>query len=138
MSSFNILNKVCEKLDSLTKRFWWKPNQREGKFLAWKAWDELCYPRNIGGLGFKKAKNTNFALLAKLAWMIASKRDSLCMRILKTKYKVKDDWLQAEASRHASPIWKAIKKAKVVVRKGTCFLIGSGKSVDVWPNSWVP
>ena len=37
MSSFNIPNKVCENLDSLTRRFWWKPNQREGRFLAWKA-----------------------------------------------------------------------------------------------------
>ena len=60
------------------------------------------------------------------------------MRILRTKYKVKDDWLQTEASRHASPIWKAIKKAKVVVWKGTCFLIGDGKSVDVWSDPWVP
>ena len=88
MSSFSIPNKVCNNLDALTRRFWWKPKQKEGRFLAWKAWDSLCYPRKSGGLGFKKAKNINFALLAKLAWMIASKRDSLCMRILRAKYKV--------------------------------------------------
>ena len=70
--------------------------------------------------------------------MIASKRDSLCMRILRTKYKVKDDWLRAEATRHASPIWKAIEKARTVVRKGAYFLIGDGESVDVWRDPWVP
>lgn len=91
MSSFNISNKVCDKLDSLSRRFWWKFNQREGRFLAWKAWNDLCHPRNVGGLGFKKAKSTNFALLAELALMIASKRDSLCIRILRTKYTVNDD-----------------------------------------------
>ena len=134
MSSFNIPKKVCNNLDALTRRFWWKPKQKEGRFLAWKAWDSLCCPRKSGGLGFKKAKNINSALLAKLAWMIASKRDSLCMRILRAKYKVKDDWLRAEASKYASPTWKA----REVVRRGACFLIGDGESIDVWVDPWVP
>ena len=37
MSSFSIPNKVCNNLDALTRRFWWKPKQKEGRFLAWKA-----------------------------------------------------------------------------------------------------
>ena len=96
--------------DSLTRRFWWKPNQSEGRYIAWKAWDSLCCPRSVGGLGFKKAKNINSVLLAKLAWMIASKRDSLCMRILRAKYKVKEDWLRAEASKRRPPSGKQLKR----------------------------
>ena len=80
----------------------------------------------------------NSALLAKLAGMIATKRDSLCMRILKAKYRVKDEWLSLDAARHASPVWKAIEKAREVVRKGACFIIGDGKLVDVWLDLWVP
>ena len=138
MSSFPIPNKVCDKMDGLTRRFWWKPNKLEGRFLAWKSWGSLCCPSSVGGLGFKKIKSLNSALLAKLAWMIASKRDSLCIRILRAKYKVKEDWLRTEAARHASPIWKAIEKAREVVRKGACFIIGDGESVDVWLDPWVP
>ena len=37
MSTFSIPNKVCEKLDSLARRFWWKPNQSKGRFMAWKS-----------------------------------------------------------------------------------------------------
>ena len=92
----------------------------------------------MGGLGFKKSKTMNSALLAKLDWMIATKRDSLCMRILRAKYRLKDDWLRSKAARHASPIWKAIEKAREVVRKGACFIIGDGESVDVWLDPWVP
>ena len=138
MSTFNIPNKVCDKLDSLTRRFWWKPNQREGRFIAWKSWDNLCRPIKDGGLGFKKAKNINNALLAKLAWMVASKRDSLCMMILRAKYKVKNDWLRTEASKRASPIWKAIESTRGIISKGACYLIGDGESVDVWLDPWVP
>lgn len=91
MSTFNIPNKVCDNLDSITKRFWWNPKSQNGNFLALRAWDKLCHPRNKGGLGFKKAKDVNIAFLAKLAWQIASKRDSLCMNILRAKYKISKD-----------------------------------------------
>ena len=89
ISTFSIPNKTCEKLDSLTRRFWWQPKANEGCYLAWKSWDKLCHPRMAGGLGFKKHKDINSALLAKLAWMIVSNRDSLRMQVLKAKYKIK-------------------------------------------------
>ncbi|XP_030923019.1 uncharacterized protein LOC115949894 [Quercus lobata] len=91
LSSFNVPNIICDKMDAITRRFWWKPKEKEGKYLAWKAWDKLCQPIKNGGLGFRKVKDFNTALLSKLAWMIASKRDSLCMQILRSKYKVKSD-----------------------------------------------
>lgn len=138
MSSFFIPNKVCNRMDGLIRRFSWKPNKHEGRFLAWKSWDSLYCPRSDGGLGFKKSKFMNSTLLAKLAWMMASKRDSLCIRILRVKYKVKDDWLRTEAARNASLIWKAIEKTREVVRKGACFIIGDEELVDVWLDPWVP
>ena len=57
---------------------------------------------------------------------VASKRDSLCMMILRAKYKVKNDWLRSEASKRASPIWKAIESTKGIISKGACYLIGDG------------
>ena len=91
--SFNIPEKIYDKLDSLTRRIWWKPKGKEMRFVAWKAWDNLCHPKNVGGLGFKKAKEVNSALLAKLAWMVCSGKRSLCMDLLHAKYKVNNDWL---------------------------------------------
>ena len=85
MSSFSITSKVYDRLDALSCRFWWNPKQTEGSFLALTAWENLCRPKCMGGFGFKRAKDVNNALLAKFAWMIASKRDSLCMSILRAK-----------------------------------------------------
>ena len=82
MSTFNFPKKVCDKMDAITRRFWWKQKEEECKCLSWKSWDKLCVPKAAGGLGFKKFKDKNNALLAKLAWMVASKRDSLCIQIL--------------------------------------------------------
>ena len=115
MSSFNIPSKIYDRLDAAIRRFWWKPKATEGKFLAWKAWDMLCLPKGKGNLGFKKAKDSNRALLAKLAWMVASKRDSLCMEILRSKYKFRNDWLFKEPPKAASSIWKAIEGVKSII-----------------------
>ena len=76
MSSFKVPISVCDKLDALTRKFWWKPKEKDGKFLAWRAWDKLCASKATGGLGFKRAKYNNNALLSKLAWMVTSKQDN--------------------------------------------------------------
>lgn len=60
------------------------------------------------------------------------------MRILRSKYKARDDWLRANVPKNASPIWKAIEKAKSIVSKGACYLIGDGNPVDIWFDPWVP
>ena len=103
-----------------------------------KAWDKLCLPKGKGGIGFKKAKDTDRALLAKLAWMVASKRDSLCMMILRAKYKVRHDWLYKEPAKATSPIWKAIEGVKNIIVRGSCYLIGNGADISVWHDPWVP
>ena len=70
-----------------------KQGSSGGKYLAYKAWDNLCLPRKERGLGFKKSKEFNRILITKLSWMVASKRESVCMRLLRCKYKVRGDGL---------------------------------------------
>ena len=137
MSSIKVPSSICDNLDVLTKHFLWKPINQDGKFLALKSWDELCYPKAKGGLGFKKATVFNNAFLAKLAWMIVSKRDSLCMSLLRAKYKVRQGWLYANRLKIYSPIWKAIEDTKSIIVKGACYQLGDGSSINVWNDPWV-
>ena len=138
LSSFNIFDNICDKLDSLSRRFWWNQKEREGIFIVWKKWDNLCRPKCEGGLGFKKAKEVNAALFAKLAWMVASRKHSICMEILRSKYRVKENWLRAEPIISASLTWRAINRVKKLIEKGACYLLGDGKSINVWVDPWVP
>ena len=89
-------------------------------------------------MGFRKSSDFNKALLAKLAWMIASNRDSLCMNLLRSKYKVRKNWIQSEPSKNASPTWKAIEKTKPLIAKGACYLVGNGTSISIWEDPWIP
>ena len=60
------------------------------------------------------------------------------MDILRAKYKVSRDWLHSEPPKRASPIWRAIKQSKSIIAKGACFSVGSGSSIDIWTDPWVP
>ena len=125
-------------MDALTCKFWWKPNDLEGKFLTLLELNNLCKPKCKDGLGFEKSKDINNALLAKFAWMIAFKRDSLCMLILRAKYKVKQDQLHKTPPKNASPVWKAIENAKKIIAKSACYLIRDGALINIWTSPWVP
>ena len=113
--SFDVPVRNCDKLDLLSRRFWWKPKEKEGRYIAWKGWNRLCQPRCVGGLGFKETREVNKALLAKFAWIMASGKQSLCMEVLRSKYKVKEDWLRLKPSKFASPTWRAIERAKKLI-----------------------
>ena len=80
----------------------------------------------------------NSALVAKLAWMVAMGKQSIYMEVLRTKYKVSNGWMIAEPLKAGSPSWRAIKEARKLIVKGACFLLGDGRSIDVWTDSWVP
>jgi hypothetical protein len=137
-STFDVPTVVCDKLDPTTRRFWWSPKKEKGRFLAWKSWDHLCNPKNLGGLGFRKAKKFNEAFLAKLSWMVASKRDNPCWRAIRSKYKIIDRWLREEPKKYATHTWRAMGKLKPLIISGVYFLVGDGFSIDVWKEPWVP
>jgi hypothetical protein len=70
--------------------------------------------------------------------MIASGRNSVCMSLLRSKNKVRTNWLRQPPSKKTSPIWKAIENAKKYLQPGTCYAVGDGKSISIWKDPWVP
>lgn len=49
-------------------------------------WDEVCRPRANGGLGIRKARDFNDALLTKVAWHMIVKPDKPWVKIMHEKY----------------------------------------------------
>lgn len=60
------------------------------------------------------------------------------MSVVRSKYKVRDGWLQKEPINNASPIWRVIQKTQSLIIKGACYIAGDGASINVWLDHWVP
>ena len=58
--------------------------------------------------------------------------------MLKAKYKAGAKWLQTPPMRFASFSWKGLESIKNILSSGACRLVGSGASILVWDDPWIP
>ncbi|XP_062086109.1 uncharacterized protein LOC133792209 [Humulus lupulus] len=54
------------------------------------AWDQVCLPKSLGGLGFKEGANWNKVLLAKFVWAVSSKKDIHWVKWVRAKM---EEWM---------------------------------------------
>ena len=82
---FQVPDTICNKMDSVIRSLWWGHEQAERK-LHLLNWDQICKPKKLGGLGLKKFKSMNQAMLAKQFWKLNHQPQSLFARTFKAKY----------------------------------------------------
>ncbi|XP_056847372.1 uncharacterized protein LOC130498048 [Raphanus sativus] len=137
MSSYLLPQGITDKLRSTTSNFWWSSKQNS-RGLHWIAWDEICTPKDLGGLGFRDFHDFNLALLAKQLWRLIHYPDSLLARVLKGRYY--NDSSPFDDRRIYSPSygWRSIMAAKPLLISGMRRTIGTGRDTRVWSDPWVP
>ncbi|CAH9084953.1 unnamed protein product [Cuscuta europaea] len=71
---FPVPQTILDRIVSICRIFLWG-----GKFTK-VAWDDICLPKEEGGLGIHNAKIWNHALLARTLWDVHLKKDTLWVR----------------------------------------------------------
>lgn len=133
MSYFLLPKSLINKMDSLLARYWWGE-----KKIHWKKWDMLCKNKTEGGLGFKRLKDFNEAMLAKKVWRLYIEPQSLVDKVLKAKYSPKQDYLKVKIGINTSYLWRSLAHSIGIIRKGSCWTIGNGQQVNIWEDNWIP
>lgn len=64
VSYFLLPKSLCYELDQIKSKFWWQKNSQK-KGMHWCRWSDLCYPKDMRGMGFRDLYKFNVALLAK-------------------------------------------------------------------------
>lgn len=135
MQTMHFPTHVCDKLDHINMNFLWGDTP-EKKKVHLVNWHKVCKNKDFGGLGLKKARTQNLALLMKLGWKLYNKDDSLWAKILREQYLHSHSIQTWPRNRNASHIWRSIIHTRNTLNKGIKWSIGNGSYVDLWNDWW--
>ncbi|XP_074342678.1 uncharacterized protein LOC141680315 [Apium graveolens] len=85
---------VCELIEKKMNAYWWG-NGRNRREIKWMSWDHVCEAKKEGGMGFKKLRDFNIAMLAKQAWRLMNNDNPLVTKIMKARYCVDSEFIDA-------------------------------------------
>ncbi|KAA3466418.1 reverse transcriptase [Gossypium australe] len=105
-------------------------------FMAPKAWDRLCHPKGMGGIGFRDLHLFNIALLGRQVWRLLTCKESLCYEVLSAKYFLNGDIFHPKKVDNPSFTWKSVSKAADELKEGFGWIVGNGRSIDIWRDCW--
>ncbi|CAG7885839.1 unnamed protein product [Brassica rapa] len=137
MSCYRLPKATAKKLTSAVAQFWWSPGGST-RGLRWKSWDKVCVDKNEGGLGFNDITDFNTAMLGKQLWRLIEKPDTLLARVFKGRYYRNASPLEPIRSYSPSYGWRSIVSARSLVSKGLIKRVGTGSSISVWKDPWLP
>ncbi|XP_031120628.1 uncharacterized protein LOC116023758 [Ipomoea triloba] len=127
---------TCTDIDRVCRNFLWGHDDITRKIHTIN-WSDICRPREVGGLGLRKARDFNMAFLTKMAWQLWSNQDKLWVQAMKDKYVKQGDFLQLPTCSNASWGWRSILKGRDILTKGLKWRVSDGKSINFWGDWWV-
>ena len=141
LSFFRAPPAVIKRLTSIQRNFLWGGGA-ERKKIAWVAWDQVCMPRDKGGLGIKAIKDFNRALLIKWKWHLFQQSDQFWNRILLSKYNGWRGLEEATHKQHHSFWWSDLKSVMLHssmagVLNQFQWRLGRGDQILFWEDSWL-
>jgi hypothetical protein len=128
MGVFKMPVSFHEDYMQMIRRFWWGEDEHEKK-VHWASWEALIEPKCNDGMGFRDTKLFNQALLARQACRLLVKPNSLCARLLKSKYYPNGNLLDTVFPSDTSTSWKGVEHGLELLKKGVIWRIGDGEKI---------
>uniref|UniRef100_A0A803PUD0 Reverse transcriptase domain-containing protein n=1 Tax=Cannabis sativa TaxID=3483 RepID=A0A803PUD0_CANSA len=139
MSVFLLTKEICAELEGLMAKFWWKSQSNStSKGVSWMSWKRLTKHKHAGGLGFRDLRDYNLSFLAKQGWRLLTNESSLVSRMYRARYYPNGSFLTATLGQNPSFIWRSIFEAKDVVKYGARRSIGTGQTISILNDPWLP
>lgn len=116
-SMFVIPKGVTQQIIRLCRDYLW--GNEEGKYKkALVAWEDLCRPKSDGGTGLKNLLLWNKALIGKLVWEVAMKKDILWIKWIHGRYLSKRSWWEFKYPSDSCWYLKKLCGVKEEIKKG--------------------
>lgn len=137
MSCYKIPEGCCKNIEGMLSKFWWGSDERKRK-IHWLSWEKMGKAKDKGGLDFRGFNEFNKALLGKQCWRLISGGSSLMVRVFKSRYYPRCNFMEAKIGFQPSYAWRSLMSAKEVIEAGARWQIGDDQSVGIWTDRWLP
>ncbi|XP_062114585.1 uncharacterized protein LOC133825691 [Humulus lupulus] len=117
MSIFLLPKSVITEIDQLCRQFLWgtsRWNENRSK-LHLTAWDQVCLPKHLGGIGFREGAKWNMVLLAKYIWAVSTKQDILWVKWIDDVYLKGQSFWEYNLQTDVSWYWRKLIKLRSVI-----------------------
>ncbi|KAL0300149.1 UNVERIFIED_CONTAM: hypothetical protein Scaly_3057500 [Sesamum calycinum] len=107
-----------------------------GSGIAKVAWEQICKPREEGGLGIRSLVSANQALMLKQLWRIIQHDGNSIWVDWVHRYRLRQSTIWTFNSATGSWGWKKLLKLRPLLRRGVTYKIGDGSSFNLWQDIW--
>ena len=137
MSVFLLPNKLVDAIEKMIYAFWWGNGGNLRRGLLWMSWERLSVHKDFGGMGFKDLTSFNVAMLGIHGWRFQTDSSSLVSRLFKARYFPNSDFIGSNIGHNPCYVWRSIFGAKIVVKKGVRWRIGSSVNIPFLGAHWL-
>lgn len=132
MSAFKLPPSVIEEIDKRRRAFLCTGEDVCSRARCLVAWDVVCSPKELGGIGVKNLKVQNEALLLKRLFSLFSSESSWANWIWK-----EFDGQSLLKSLPLGQHWTSLQKFLPELQKLTTVKIGNGSRTSFWHDRWL-
>ena len=138
MAAYRLPRECIREVEKICSAFLWSgtsSNSHKAKI----SWENVCRPKQEGGLGLRSLKEGNDVCCLKLIWRIVSHGNSLWVQWAQ-KYLLKNAslWSLHSNNNSGSWIWKKILKYRVVAKQLCKVEVENGELTSFWYDNWSP
>ena len=136
MQKFWLPSNICDSIDAIVRNFIWRENPTGNHGWNLVKWDFVARPKRLGGLGVRRAKLSNIALLGKPIWDILSKPHKLWVQLLTSKCLGTSSVFECSPHAVDSYMWKSIMKVVVTLEDGFWYRVRCSQ-ISFWYDRWL-
>ncbi|XP_073291108.1 protein ILITYHIA [Primulina huaijiensis] len=128
---------IADSMDKIARNFLWDGEDGDGH-IHLVAWEQVCKPKDKGGLGGWKIIFRNKALLGKWWWRFFEEDETLWKKIIVSKYGLQENGWDAGLARNVTfrcP-WKFISRLYPTFKQRVTIKVRGGNKVRFWEDRW--